>query len=95
MRSVLHNSIRENILLFCDQCLSLFKSKEFHAKTEPPLSAFSDSLIRDKSRGDLSGPWLNCKEGVLDLITVDPCNDTVSSKILDDQFTPLDKVFVM
>ncbi|KAL0230989.1 hypothetical protein GEMRC1_010394 [Eukaryota sp. GEM-RC1] len=78
MRSVLHNSIR-------DQCLSLFKSNGFHGKIELLLSAFSDSFIRDKSR-DLIGPCLNCEEVVLDSPTVDPCNDTASSKTLYDPF---------
>ncbi|KAL0248949.1 hypothetical protein GEMRC1_004183 [Eukaryota sp. GEM-RC1] len=48
MRSVIRNSDR-------GQCLSMFRSNSFHSKVEPLLSAFSDSVIQNKSRGDLIG----------------------------------------
>ncbi|KAL0246706.1 hypothetical protein GEMRC1_007917 [Eukaryota sp. GEM-RC1] len=82
IRSVLHTSIR-------DHRLFLFESNGCHGKIEPLLSAFSDCFIRDKNRGDLIGPWLNCKEVGVEFATVDPCNAAASSKILDDQFSHL------
>ncbi|KAL0248531.1 hypothetical protein GEMRC1_003767 [Eukaryota sp. GEM-RC1] len=54
--------------------------------------SFMGSLVGsgDSLPSDLIGPWLNCQEVVLEFATVDPCNDTASSIILDDQFSPLD-----
>ncbi|KAL0240769.1 hypothetical protein GEMRC1_006005 [Eukaryota sp. GEM-RC1] len=46
--------------------------------------------MRDKTRGDLIGPWLSCQEILMDFPTVDPCNSTSVNKILDENYSALD-----
>ncbi|KAL0244996.1 hypothetical protein GEMRC1_009076 [Eukaryota sp. GEM-RC1] len=83
LRSIIRNSLR-------DQCLELFKSNGFHGKIEPVLNTLSDSIMRDKSRGDLNGPWLSSQEIIMDFTTVDPCNSTSVNKILDENYSALE-----
>ncbi|KAL0236212.1 hypothetical protein GEMRC1_002794 [Eukaryota sp. GEM-RC1] len=83
LRSIIHNSFR-------DQCLELFKSNGFHGKIEPVLNSLSHSILRDKSRGDLIGPWLSSQEIIMDFTTVDPCNSTSVNKILDENYSALE-----
>ncbi|KAL0239959.1 hypothetical protein GEMRC1_010067 [Eukaryota sp. GEM-RC1] len=63
-----------------DQCLELFESNGFHGIIKPVLNTLSDSIMIDKSRGDLIGPWLSSQEVIMDLTTVDPCNSTSVNK---------------
>ncbi|KAL0252173.1 hypothetical protein GEMRC1_001385 [Eukaryota sp. GEM-RC1] len=83
LRSIIHNSLR-------DQCLELFKSNGFHGKIETVLNTLSDSIMRDKSRGDLIGTWLSSQEIIMDFATVDPCNSTSVNKILDENYSALE-----
>ncbi|KAL0235442.1 hypothetical protein GEMRC1_002024 [Eukaryota sp. GEM-RC1] len=83
LRSIIHNSLR-------DQCLELFKSNGFHGKIEPVLNSLSDSIMTDKSRGDLIGPWLSSQEIIMDFTTVDPCNSTSVNKILEENYSVLE-----
>ncbi|KAL0245270.1 hypothetical protein GEMRC1_009349 [Eukaryota sp. GEM-RC1] len=46
--------------------------------------------MRDKSRGDLIGPWLSSQEIIMDFTTVDPCNSTSVNKILDENYSALE-----
>ncbi|KAL0251246.1 hypothetical protein GEMRC1_000691 [Eukaryota sp. GEM-RC1] len=46
--------------------------------------------MRDKSRGDLIGPWLSSQEIIMDFTAVDPCNSTSVNKILDENYSALE-----
>ncbi|KAL0251080.1 hypothetical protein GEMRC1_000294 [Eukaryota sp. GEM-RC1] len=46
--------------------------------------------MRDKSRGDLIGPWLSSQEIIMDFTTVDPFNSTSVNKILDENYSALE-----
>ncbi|KAL0239517.1 hypothetical protein GEMRC1_009625 [Eukaryota sp. GEM-RC1] len=83
LRSIIHNSL-------CDQCLELFQSNGFHGKIEPVLNTLSDSIMRDKSRGDLIDPWLSSQEIIMDFTTIDPCNSTSVNKISDENYSALE-----
>ncbi|KAL0229640.1 hypothetical protein GEMRC1_013185 [Eukaryota sp. GEM-RC1] len=74
----------------CDQCLELFQSNGFHGKIEPVLNTLSDSIMRDKSRGDLIDPWLSSQEIIMDFTTIDPCNSTSVNKISDENYSALE-----
>ncbi|KAL0248454.1 hypothetical protein GEMRC1_003690 [Eukaryota sp. GEM-RC1] len=46
--------------------------------------------MRDKSRGDLIGPWLSSQEIFMDFTMIDPCNSTSDNKILDKNCSALE-----
>ncbi|KAL0249033.1 hypothetical protein GEMRC1_004267 [Eukaryota sp. GEM-RC1] len=46
--------------------------------------------MRDKSRGDLIGPWLSSQEIIMDFTLVDPCNSTSVNKIFDKNYSSLE-----
>ncbi|KAL0229178.1 hypothetical protein GEMRC1_013798 [Eukaryota sp. GEM-RC1] len=61
-------------------------------KSESVLNTLSDSIMRDtsKSIGDLIGPWFSSQEKIMDFTTVDPCNSTSVTNILDENYSALE-----
>ncbi|KAL0238651.1 hypothetical protein GEMRC1_013124 [Eukaryota sp. GEM-RC1] len=46
--------------------------------------------MRDRSSGDLFGPWLSSQEIIMDFTTVDPCNSTSVKNIFGENYSALE-----
>ncbi|KAL0239907.1 hypothetical protein GEMRC1_010015 [Eukaryota sp. GEM-RC1] len=82
LRAVIHDGVR-------DSCYSMFKAHGFHSKVEPVLNHLSENEFTDQKRGDLHTPWLKSSQALMDFTTVDVCNKSCVSRILDSSFNPL------
>ncbi|KAL0229649.1 hypothetical protein GEMRC1_013194 [Eukaryota sp. GEM-RC1] len=81
LRAVIHDGVR-------DSCYSMFKAHGCHSKVEPVLNHLSENEFTDQ-KGDLHTPWLKSSQSLMDFTTVDVCNKSCVSRILDSSFHPL------
>ncbi|KAL0241508.1 hypothetical protein GEMRC1_006743 [Eukaryota sp. GEM-RC1] len=61
----------------------MFKAHDFHSKVEPVLNHLSKNEFTDQKIGDLHNPWLKSSQSLMDFSTVDVCNKSCVSRILD------------
>ncbi|KAL0233327.1 hypothetical protein GEMRC1_012072 [Eukaryota sp. GEM-RC1] len=67
----------------------MFKAHGLHSKDEPVLNHLSENEFSAQKRGELHTPWLKSSQSLVEFTTVDVCNKSCVSRILDSSFNPL------